>query len=243
MKSIKTAAAVAAITCLAALSASPASAVVISNPINNYNNGPLAGAPLQGGNQTQFIGETFIAPITGALTDFQFTLNSSTIGLLYGAVYLWDGSKPTTKLWQSPTVSGIGAGPNGAGLLDFSPVGLNLTQGQTYVAFLSTYGIANDTGIASVGSCLSYSGCNNVNSNTSLGSLVWRTIYDDTVPLPSPGHTQTPWSSANYFDATFSMTVTSAVPEPSTWAMMILGFVGVGFMAYRRKSNAAFRLA
>ncbi len=26
----------------------------------------------------------------------------------------------------------------------------------------------------------------------------------------------------------------SAVPEPSTWAMMLLGFVGVGFMAYRR---------
>jgi PEP-CTERM motif len=31
--------------------------------------------------------------------------------------------------------------------------------------------------------------------------------------------------------------VTSAVPEPSTWAMMILGFCGVGFMAYRRKQN------
>jgi PEP-CTERM motif len=31
--------------------------------------------------------------------------------------------------------------------------------------------------------------------------------------------------------------VTSAVPEPSTWAMMILGFMGVGFMAYRRKSK------
>jgi PEP-CTERM motif len=29
----------------------------------------------------------------------------------------------------------------------------------------------------------------------------------------------------------------SAVPEPSTWAMMILGFFGVGFMAYRRKQN------
>jgi hypothetical protein len=25
------------------------------------------------------------------------------------------------------------------------------------------------------------------------------------------------------------------VPEPSTWAMMILGFAGVGFMAYRRR--------
>jgi hypothetical protein len=28
--------------------------------------------------------------------------------------------------------------------------------------------------------------------------------------------------------------VTAAVPEPSTWAMMLLGFGGVGFMAYRR---------
>jgi hypothetical protein len=35
-------------------------------------------------------------------------------------------------------------------------------------------------------------------------------------------------------------TVASAVPEPSTWAMMILGFAGVGFMAYRRKSKPAF---
>jgi hypothetical protein len=39
-------------------------------------------------------------------------------------------------------------------------------------------------------------------------------------------------------------TVTSGVPEPSTWAMMILGFCGVGFLAYRRKQNgAALRLA
>jgi PEP-CTERM motif len=28
-----------------------------------------------------------------------------------------------------------------------------------------------------------------------------------------------------------------AVPEPSTWAMMILGFVGVGFMTYRRRNQ------
>jgi hypothetical protein len=29
----------------------------------------------------------------------------------------------------------------------------------------------------------------------------------------------------------------AAIPEPSTWAMMILGFCGVGFMAYRRKTT------
>ena len=37
-----------------------------------------------------------------------------------------------------------------------------------------------------------------------------------------------------------------AIPEASTWAMMILGFFGVGFMAYRRSGNKSatnFRLA
>ncbi|SHM84978.1 PEP-CTERM protein-sorting domain-containing protein [Bradyrhizobium lablabi] len=38
-------------------------------------------------------------------------------------------------------------------------------------------------------------------------------------------------------------TITAAVPEPSTWAMIILGFAGIGFMAYRRKSNPALAAA
>jgi hypothetical protein len=35
----------------------------------------------------------------------------------------------------------------------------------------------------------------------------------------------------------------SAVPETSTWAMMILGFMGIGFLVYRRKSGPNFRIA
>jgi len=35
----------------------------------------------------------------------------------------------------------------------------------------------------------------------------------------------------------------TAVPEASTWAMMILGFFGIGFMAYRRKSTSVLRIA
>jgi PEP-CTERM motif len=38
-------------------------------------------------------------------------------------------------------------------------------------------------------------------------------------------------------------TPVAAVPEPSTWAMMILGFAGIGFLAYRRNSKPALSAA
>jgi hypothetical protein len=38
---------------------------------------------------------------------------------------------------------------------------------------------------------------------------------------------------------TITTDVTSGVPEPATWAMMILGFAGIGFTAYRRRNRSA----
>jgi outer membrane lipase/esterase len=35
----------------------------------------------------------------------------------------------------------------------------------------------------------------------------------------------------------------AAVPELSTWAMLLIGFAGLGFMAYRRKSKLALMVA
>ncbi|MBT1512560.1 PEPxxWA-CTERM sorting domain-containing protein [Bradyrhizobium sp. SRL28] len=49
--------------------------------------------------------------------------------------------------------------------------------------------------------------------------------------------------SLGIFGGNIVFDVTAAVPEPSTWAMMILGFAGVGFMAYRRKSKPALLAA
>ena len=216
--------------------AAPAAADVISNPTNTYSFGTLSGS-LTGGQQTQFIGETFTAPVTGALTDFKFTLNTSNLTSLYAAVYAWDGSKPIALLWQSPVVVGT------AGVLDFAPAGANVTQGQTYVAFLSTYGMANNSGAATLGSCLNFGGCT-ANSVSNLGTLVWSNIYPDSVPVPGTGQAQTPWNTAinDFSDLTFSATI-SAVPEPSTWAMFILGFAGVGFLAYRHKQQDALSMA
>ena len=37
--------------------------------------------------------------------------------------------------------------------------------------------------------------------------------------------------------------VAPAVPEASTWAMMIMGFAGLGFLAYRRKNQMALHAA
>lgn len=38
----------------------------------------------------------------------------------------------------------------------------------------------------------------------------------------------------------FTVGEVGAVPEPSTWIMMIAGFLGLGFLAYRKKSTLRF---
>ena len=41
------------------------------------------------------------------------------------------------------------------------------------------------------------------------------------------------------FNAAFSLTGVSTVPEPSTWAMMLLGFAGLGFAFHRSRRKLA----
>lgn len=68
--------------------------------------------------------------------------------------------------------------------------------------------------------------------------------------LASPITTRT----VNYVDSALNQAIgasgtvlltasVAAVPEPSTWMMMILGFGGIGFMAYRRKSKPVLMAA
>ena len=51
--------------------------------------------------------------------------------------------------------------------------------------------------------------------------------FDDFLPLPVG------------YVGSLTTNAIAAVPEPSTWAMMILGFGGVGYMAYRRSRKTA----
>lgn len=51
-------------------------------------------------------------------------------------------------------------------------------------------------------------------------------------------------TSDSYGGSLDAISLTAAVPETSTWAMLLIGFAGVGFVAYRRtKKNAAALMA
>jgi hypothetical protein len=50
-------------------------------------------------------------------------------------------------------------------------------------------------------------------------------------------------SNPTGLDVNFLTSNVSAVPEPATWLMMILGFAGVGFLGYRRRTKAIASLA
>jgi hypothetical protein len=206
--------------------AGSANAVTISQPVDSYDQPSLCGATT-GGCQTVYWGETFTAAITGQLTDLQFKLGpSSDLGSLYATVYAWNGTKITgSALWTSANVAG------NPGLLDFTPTGVNLTSGQTYVALLGTYGISGNTGSATVGSCSAFSTCTSTVSDPYLGYAVYGNLLSGNVE----------WSKTtnNYADLTFSATITP-VPEAATWAMMLAGFAAVGGAMRRRRTVVSF---
>jgi hypothetical protein len=41
------------------------------------------------------------------------------------------------------------------------------------------------------------------------------------------------WTWGTEPNQNFTLVIGAAVPEPSTWAMMLLGFAGLGFMGYQ----------
>ena len=226
-----------AATAVVAFGAGTAHADTVSNPNGGSNVGPLCGWPYQGGAcQTVFIGESFAAPNTGNLTNLQFSLlGGSTLTSVQAIVYGLNGPltstfTPGAEIWRSAAVAGT------SGLLNFNPTGITLTGGQNYVAFLSTY-YTIGTGQANVASCNPFtsSTCAVSNANPNLGRAIIGSARG--VNLDELTFAQVVNGSQ---DLTFSATVT-AVPEPATWAMMIVGF-GLTGAAMRRKTKVGTRV-
>ena len=93
--------------------------------------------------------------------------------------------------------------------------------------------------------------------NIAIGSNSWSTPGVDGNAGSNPGILQSYFFTATNTSEILTLSQSSgtqaspivdnisiaAVPEPSTWAMMILGFAGIGFLAYRRRSKPALTAA
>jgi hypothetical protein len=73
-------------------------------------------------------------------------------------------------------------------------------------------------------------GVNGFGSQTSPNDNQWFNILDTAGPIL--------FFTASSTENAFEFDMGSSVPEPSTWAMMILGFVGLGYAAFRRSAKA-----
>jgi PEP-CTERM motif len=79
-----------------------------------------------------------------------------------------------------------------------------------------------------------------VNSGAAFGAITSISDPDVSAALVG-GKLEVNWEGDDFRRGeTVVITFANAVPEPSTWAMMILGFLGVGFIAYRRRGQTSF---
>jgi len=118
--------------------------------------------------------------------------------------------------------------------LPSTDVGTSNVSSSEFVSFNNTFGTTPFN--------FSSLGTNNIsttpNDNDALNSFSFNTtglslgLTSFSLGSPNEGHEVT----------LVSTTFASAIPEASTWAMMILGFLGLGFLAYRR-TNGLLRLA
>ncbi len=206
---------------VSALAALPVSAQVITT---NPNGGSIGNF---GATSTPTYGQVFTAPITGLLTSFTLSLNGG-VGQLFGGVGSWngpatyaDGFGSPANLFQSGNVAS-----SGAQAYTFSP-NVSVTAGQRYVAYLSTYGLSGAAGSATMptataGAFTNYFVFNN--SGDPRGDSSWDYFGG--------------FGPSVAFTATFAPAAAAAVPEPATWAMLILGMAAVGYAM--RRSNMKF---
>lgn len=187
-------------------------------------------------NQANYGGTSFDTGAWVIPTNINATNNVDIVSNLAGTVF------------PAPTVDGghqyldlVGYGSNGEIYQN-----LTTTIGQTYKL---TFAYGNNPGNSPSQALVTVMGTPGVSSllNHSIstaGDLGW-TIFSGTFVADS---TSTKLDfletvGANNAGILLDDINVSAVPEPSTWAMMVLGFMGVGFMAYRRKNKTVFRVA
>ena len=202
-----------------------------------------------------------------------FTEDFNSPAFVGGPVIVFNGGgdSPTSDRWANTNYYSINSGVNnwtfaGGTLLAAETTATGTPTGNGALLLNENGGIATNIVGLVVGQQYSISlllwGDNRPGSsyvfNVSIGDDAWSTPGTDGAAGSNPaGSLQTYTFTAGSTSETLTLFQSSgsqaspivddisitAVPEPSTWAMMILGFAGIGFMAYRRKSKPALMAA
>jgi hypothetical protein len=171
------------------------------------------------------LGQTFTA--AGAdLLSFGFQLQSLNPAQANGPItftlYNGSGFGGSVLATQTVTPTTLPLQNREPGWLDFDFSGLSLSAGQTYTAALAS---------ASTRFALMYGPTINIYTGNALSGDAYAGGH-----FLASGYTPDRVCASGICDANFRMTfasTTSAVPEPATWGLMILGF-GVAGAALRR---------
>jgi hypothetical protein len=150
---------------------------------------------------------------------------TSTGGYLIGGIGVWTGGYYISSVLYT-------SAPKASALTNTFLPGVSVVAGTEYVAFLSVDGVSDPVTQAAMPTI-----------DTGHPAYLDGFVQDRNESTGETYANSVAWNSgANNLDAFFSATFTADVPEPSTWVMMIVGFCGVGFLAYRQK-NGTLRFA
>jgi hypothetical protein len=181
--------------------------------------------------------------------NFVFNTADQSVQGIYGGLALWDAANGGANSWNGTTLSGAG---NFAALDgDFQTSAISqtitgLTPGKQYYlsfnyAFSQQYGFDGDTLqnlTVSFGSTLNATSptfslsSHGFSGWLSAGGYVTADSTSDVLSFLAYGNLPVP-----PFALVSDVSLTGAIPEISTWAMMLAGFAGLGFVGYRRRAK------
>ncbi len=231
--------------CLGSLLFSPANATVVTGTVAFYEM-PETGNPDFGNGAFCCTAHYPNEAVIGALGTNQLPVYNPT----YGGPAISDLINGQINWWQGTPTSTPGFSTDALGQYDkhlFTPDGTgsnNNTSFQTAI-FTTNNLLANTTYKISYTADDDVFFATNGNLFSEDGGVHQAGILTTTALFNTGANGQLEIFFADRYNVESELSFTiSAVPEPSTWAMMILGFFGVGFMAYRRKKNGpALRIA
>ena len=168
------------------------------------------------------VGST-LSPIARFAGAYSYTAAAET-SVFFGAGTIADPWLSTNTATDSITFSNFGPSISAIGANFFGAGQFGLFQdGSVVLSYTDSLGV--DTVVIVIATTSSFVG---FVSDGTITSLTIEAIQPDGGFL---------WPAVD--NLMLAQRLTSAVPEPSTWAMMILGFAGVGFLAYRRRKTSA----